>query len=209
MCRPVFYLAIILASLLSSTNPEWTSAFIFDRHALLGGEIWRILTGHFVHFSYIHLLYNLSAFGIVGYMIEKKNYSNLYLLYFFMSLCTSISLLIFKPGMAYYGGLSGIVYGFLYYCALMGINDAQPWKTVSFLILFFLPIKMVVDTQINAPGLFHVESQIFTPMQTSHITGCLVAAFFYFIEKRKQALTNHSKNTHSHDNLSSPPAPTK
>ncbi|MFS1524526.1 rhombosortase [Microbulbifer sp. 2304DJ12-6] len=206
MYRPAFYLAIILASLLPSMIPEWASAFIFDRRAVFSGEIWRIFTGHFVHFSYTHLAYNLIAFCVVSYVIERKKYPNLYLLYFFLSLLISTSLIILKPGMTYYGGLSGIVYGFLYYCALMGIKDPRPWQTICILTLLFLPIKIAAEIYNSTPALLHFENQLFIPMQTSHITGCLAAVFFYFMTKTKQALINHPTNTKRLDSLPSPPA---
>ena len=192
MGLPIFSLVIILASLLSSIFPELASIFIFDRSAIFRGEIWRIFTCHFVHFSNTHLAYNIFAFGIVGYIIEKKKYPNFCLLYFCLAFSISISLFVLKPNMLFFGGLSGIVCGALYYCALMGIKESQTLKRISFLIVTFLPIKIAAEIYTNASILPYWEHQSFIPMQTSHIIGCLVAALFYLSKNiRKNALTNN------------------
>jgi rhomboid family GlyGly-CTERM serine protease len=186
---PIFTFTIILASLLSSISPELSSLLIFDRSAVVRGEVWRILTCHFVHFSSTHLAYNLFTFGLAGYVIEKKNYPHFGRLCLWLALAISIALFTLKPNMNYYGGLSGIACGALYYCALMGIKESRPWKTICFLIVLFLPIKIAVEIYINVSVLPHWEHQSFVPMQTSHIVGCMVAVLFYVAEnKRKKSL---------------------
>lgn len=187
---PLFTSAIILASLLSSISPELSSLLIFDRSALVRGEVWRILTCHFVHFSGTHLAYNLFAFGIAGSVIEKKNYPHFGRLCLWSALAISISLFTLKTDMHYYGGLSGIACGALYYCALMGIKETRPWQKICFLIILFLPIKIAIEIYLSVSVLPYWEHQSFVPMQTSHIIGCLVAVLFYFTEnKRKKSLT--------------------
>lgn len=191
MSIPIFTFVIILASLLSSILPEFSPLLIFDRNALVRGEIWRILTCHFVHFSSIHLAYNLFAFGVAGYVIEKKNYPHLGRLFFLLALAISISLFVLKPNMEYYGGLSGIACGTIYYVALMGIRETGPWKKICLLILLFLPIKIGIETYLSISVLPYLEHQSFVPIQTSHIIGCLVAVLFYFRQnKDKKVLTN-------------------
>ncbi|PID73569.1 MAG: rhombosortase [Desulfobacterales bacterium] len=196
VCFPIITFIIILASLLSSIFPELESAFIFDRSALIRGEFWRIFTCHFVHFSNTHLTYNLITFGIAGYVFEKKNYSYFFLLLLCLAFSISISLLTLKPNMRYYGGLSGVVCGVLYYCALMGIKETRPWQTICFLTVLFLPIKIAVEIYNSASVLPYFGNQSFIPMQTSHIAGCLAAVSFYFsAQKRDKDLASQLKQT--------------
>ena len=188
---PIITLVIILASLLSSILPELYAVFIFDRSALISGEVWRILTCHFVHFSNTHLAYNLFTFGIAGHVIEKKNYPNFCLLFLCLAFAISISLFTLKPNMNYYGGLSGIACGVLYYSALMGIKETRPWQTICFLIAFFLPMKIAVEIYNSASILPYFGNQSFVPMQISHVIGCLVAVLFYLVQnKRNKSRTN-------------------
>jgi len=174
--------AIILASLCASVSPELSSFFIFDRNALMKGEIWRMFTCHFVHFSMPHLFYNLSVFGMAVYMAGQKQYPGFGRLCLWLALAISMALLIFKPNMSRYGGLSGIACGALYYCALMGLKEPRPWKAICALILFFLPIKIAVEIISHASVLPYGSPQSFIPMQTSHVVGVLGASLFYLIE---------------------------
>lgn len=194
MGLPIFPILIILVSLLSSVLPELSSVFIFDRSALVRGEIWRMFTCHFVHFSYPHLSYNIFAFGIAGYVIKKKNYPHFCLLYLCLAFTISISLFILRPTMNYYGGLSGIACGALYYIALKGIKEPSPWKRICVLIVFFLPIKIALEIYNNTSVLPYWEHQSFVPMHTSHIIGCLVAASFYLAEIIIEKCSNNRLN---------------
>lgn len=191
MSLSIFSFVIILASVLSSILPELSSILIFDRSSLFRGEVWRILTCHFVHFSYTHLAYNLFAFGVASYVIEKKNYPNFCLLYICLAFSISMTLFILRPNMVLYGGLSGIACGVLYYCALMGIKESKPWGRICFLFVLLLPIKIAAEICYSASVLPYFGNQPFVPMQTSHIVGCLVAVLFYlFGNMKKNALTN-------------------
>ncbi len=184
---------IILASMLSSVWPESASVLIYDRSALISGEFWRFFTCHFVHFSNTHLAYNLFAFGIAVYIIEKKRYADFYLLYLCSAFAISVSLFILKPAMALYGGLSGIACGSLYYCALMGVKETPAWQRISFLTLIFIPLKIAVEFYNSASILPYGEHQSFISMPASHIIGCLAAVLFYIAQNvSKKALTKHS-----------------
>jgi rhomboid family GlyGly-CTERM serine protease len=178
MGSPLFSLVIMAASLASSLIPELASVFIFQREAIFHGEIWRLLTCHFVHLSHTHLAYNLLAFGIAGYIIEKKQYPNFFSLYLCSAAGISIFLIFSEPGMAFYGGLSGIACGALYYCALMGLKDPMPWQRICLLVVFFLPLKIAVEIFTNGSVLPYPEAHAFVPMQASHVMGCTVAVMF-------------------------------
>ena len=177
-----------MASVLVTISPVLSSILIFDKNSPLVGYFWRILTCHLVHFSPTHLAYNVFTFGIGGYLIEKENYPHFGLLLLWLSLFISISLFTLKPDMNYYGGLSGIACGTLYYCALMGLKESRPWQTVCLLMLLFLPIKIAVEIYKNSSILPYQEHQLFIPMQTSHIVGCLGAVLFYHCSKKKNYL---------------------
>lgn len=184
MTIPVFTIAVALASLLASILPELSSLLIFDHNALVRGEIWRILTCHFVHFSTPHLTYNLLVFIVSGYIIEKNNYRQFGWLLFWLASAISISLFVLKPNMVYYGGLSGVACGSLYYWALRGIKNGRPWQSICQLIVLFVPVKIAIEIYNSASVLPYWEQQFFVPMHTSHIVGCTVAILFYLFKMK-------------------------
>lgn len=187
---PVFTIAVALASLLASILPELSSLLIFDRSAILRGEIWRIFTCHVVHFSVPHLIYNLLVFIVSGYIIEKNNFRQFGWFCFWLASAISISLFVFKPNMVYYGGLSGVACGSLYYLALVGIKNGRPWQSICQLIVLFVPVKIAIEIYNSASILPYWEQQSFVPMHTSHIVGCTVAMLFYLFKLKEK----HSSN---------------
>ena len=44
---------------------------LFDRAAIGGGEVWRLLTGHFVHVDASHLAWNFGAFALICTALES------------------------------------------------------------------------------------------------------------------------------------------
>jgi len=177
---------ILVVSVISSISPEIASVFIFDRSAILKGEVWCILTCHFVHFSNLHLGYNLLAFGIAGWIIENKDYRHFSRLCILMAALISISLFILEPDVSYYGGLSGMACGSIYYCALWGTSENRSWRTICMLVIFIVPIKIADEICNSASVLPYWGQQTFVPMPTSHLIGTVVATLNYLIDKYKQ-----------------------
>ncbi len=185
-------LVIILLSAWVSLSPTLSTLLIFDRQALMQGEIWRIWTGHLVHFSIRHFIYDALTLGIASFLLDKSSISSIAKFYFYLAVTISVSLFILKPNMAYYGGLSGIACGALYYGALIGIKAPQPLKVISLLIIIFIPIKIMIEVYYNSSFLPYESNHTFIPMQTSHIMACIIAILFY-IKVQDLGVSRHLK----------------
>ena len=48
---PLWTLALVGSGLLIYSMPGWTAHLVYDRTAILSGEVWRLITGNFVHWS--------------------------------------------------------------------------------------------------------------------------------------------------------------
>jgi rhomboid family GlyGly-CTERM serine protease len=90
-------------------TPELTAWTTFDRTALAAGELWRLITGHWTHWSGEHLGWDLLVFAVAGGALELRGRRRAFLL------CTAVSALIIsggvwvrRPEMVEYRGLSGI-----------------------------------------------------------------------------------------------------
>ncbi len=181
---PIWTGLILGLSIISYASPQVSSALIYDRAALFKGEIWRLFTSHLVHFTPLHLFYNLIAFGIAGWIIEYRGYQHFVPLCLLMAFFISVSLMVMKPGMIYYGGLSGLASGAIYYLALLGLRESPPWRLVCILTLFFVPIKILLELEMNQ-SLF-AYSEPFTIMPISHIIGCLVALVLFLVYSARE-----------------------
>lgn len=80
-----------------------------DRSAVLAGEIWRLWSGHLVHFSPAHLLLDVTVLAVAGAVAERELGSRFVLaaLAFGMPVLAAL-LLLAEPSLAEYRGCSGI-----------------------------------------------------------------------------------------------------
>jgi len=178
---PVYTLFVLAISVLVYALPGVASLLIFDRSAILHGEVWRILSGHAVHFSSTHFVYDLLAFGLAGGMIEYKRYPGCGILYVVMAFAIGVSLLIFKPGMDYYGGLSGLACGAVVYLALFGLHDTPSLRLVSAMMLVLVVSKIAFELYTGQPVLLSNQQELFISMPISHLVGVLsaISVFLY------------------------------
>src|SRR5580698_8778088 len=73
---PIMTMLAVGAAFVVAAVPEWSEWLVYDRRAILSGQIWRLFTGHWVHFSTSHLVYDSLALGIAGWMIETQKLRN-------------------------------------------------------------------------------------------------------------------------------------
>jgi GlpG protein len=122
----VFSLSIIITSvavfLLSGMgqNAEIVNKFLITQKLngtlteVLNGEVWRLITPIFLHFSFFHILFNMFWVHDLGGQIEKRKGSRFFLLFIVITAIIS-NLLQFKLGGPAFGGMSGVVYGLFGY----------------------------------------------------------------------------------------------
>jgi rhomboid family GlyGly-CTERM serine protease len=177
---PIYTIGVIALCVASSKVNALASLFVYDREAIFRGEIWRLITSHFVHFGDMHLIYNIVVFGIIGWIIEYKAHKNFKSLCLLMACSISAILMVFKPDMIYFGGLSGIVCGSILYCSLLCLREQSPWRTISIFSIIFLFVKISMETYNSGSLLPYWGTQDFVPLPLSHITGSLTAIILYF-----------------------------
>lgn len=84
--------------------------FCFDALAIEQGEWWRLITGHLVHSSPDHLLWDALAFFCVATYVEAK--SPKLLLISLLAGFVAVNVLLLSPwsSLLYYCGLSGVLF---------------------------------------------------------------------------------------------------
>ena len=80
----------------------------YDRNAILRGELWRLVTGHFSHWSPSHLGYDLAAFVILGAICEPRDRRLFAAVMAATAAAVSLFLLAFRADVEMYRGLSAI-----------------------------------------------------------------------------------------------------
>lgn len=111
------YYSIILAFIctiifiLQMSFSGFTELFVLNKSALYGFQIWRFLTAIFLHGSLIHLMYNMFALLLFGFILENKIGSKNFLIVFMISgiLANLIAVNFYDSSL----GASGAIYGVL------------------------------------------------------------------------------------------------
>lgn len=108
--------ALIL--LLQAGGAPLRAALRYERAAVLGGQVWRLLTAHLVHLGWTHCLMNLAALALCVWLARGERSGRFWwLATAALGLVIGGLLLVVAPGVADYAGLSGVVYG-LFVCVL-------------------------------------------------------------------------------------------
>ena len=151
-------------------------SLVFNRQAILHGELWRLFTGHWVHGDLEHLAWNLVAFGILGWMIETSlGPTRLYQALLAGMCLVSAWVWWFIPGLDYYCGLSGILNTLLFVMLIAGWGKSRN---------FIFPLVAISATAKIAFELFQ-SSAIFTntswpAVPEAHLAGALAAVILMF-----------------------------
>jgi len=176
---PLITLLMICAAVVISLVPGADSWFVYDRSAIFSGEIWRMFTGHCVHFSPSHLFYDCLALGIAGSIIEIKRLPNFGWLCLIAPWCISAVLLIGEPQMRRFGGLSALATAVMVYLALFGLEERGLWRWVCLVVLAGVIGKIVFENATGHMFFAAVKDDSVSVSLTSHVCGVLFAAFFY------------------------------
>jgi rhomboid family GlyGly-CTERM serine protease len=131
---------IPLMVLLQAIGPEY---FRYQRDWISTGEIWRIVTAHWVHVGWLHLL--LNGLGLVicviltkpGWSIRRWLISSLTL-----AIGISIMLTLYNPEVRDYAGYSGVLYG-LYMLAAISLFSSD--RLVAGLVITAIVIKVLME----------------------------------------------------------------
>ena len=65
-----FLLAVLAIGFYGLAGPA-APAWVFDRSAIADGEWWRLFSGHLVHSDGQHLIWDVSALVVIGWILER------------------------------------------------------------------------------------------------------------------------------------------
>lgn len=118
---------------------EWQQQLLFPADAAqASSQPWRLITPMFLHFSVMHIAFNLIVWMELGGVIERFQSSQQLLFVTVITALVSSVAQFFSTG-ANFGGLSGVVYGLLGYLWLYGMaNPAAGYRLRREIVIFML-----------------------------------------------------------------------
>lgn len=177
---------IFLLSIVLSCSPALSHFFVYDRSRILSGEIWRLFSGHLVHFSTSHLLLNLGGFAVLWMLLHQfKALPSISKLLFSAALI-GLGLLLFAPAITSYGGLSGLV---TMVAVLLIFELVRTRHRAVAIFLFSLLVAKIVRDFVQPDAQFIQFSTTTHTAPFAHLLGVIAAGF---IGSRPSARRQHS-----------------
>jgi rhomboid family GlyGly-CTERM serine protease len=139
----VSLLIVVLALFAEHSEP----LLQFDRELIHQGQWWRLVSGNFVHYGLYHLLMNVSALLLCGFVLLRPISIGVYLL--LLGLCASavgIGLYSYTPQFSYYAGLSGVIHGLIIAGLLLSIRITP---VANMLVLAAVIAKLLHEQSAN------------------------------------------------------------
>lgn len=119
----------------------------YARPAILDGQLWRVLSGHFVHLNTTHLVMNaLGLLGIVSLFGEALSLARPLWLSIGIALGISLALWFSEPQLIHYAGASGVLHG-LFAAGIVLARDVS--LRFRLLAAAALVAKLIAETQFN------------------------------------------------------------
>lgn len=153
--RPYLAPALIgvLSALAETGGEPLRQALRYDRVAIAGGEIWRLVTGHLVHLGPSHMAMNVVALGVLAYVFERLlSDTDWWLGGLSAALAIDAGLFWISTDVRWYVGLSGALHGIWAVAAVRAFQQRRP-EALAFLVL--LGIKLGYETWLGPVPLTH------------------------------------------------------
>ena len=147
---------------------------------LAQGQWWRLITPMFIHFSVVHLVFNLAVFVQLGKRIESQTSYLLFLLMILGISMVSNLVQLGWGGSPSFGGMSGVVFGLLGFVLVAGWRekDNTAWqlpKGFGLSLLFFLVLFSTGVTQ--AFNLYVANAAHWSGLVSGALLALVVFAF--------------------------------
>lgn len=177
VCRrqfPWIFLILAVLALAIQLNPTWRDPLIYQREEIR--QLWRLWTGHWVHFGWPHFIVDTGLFLILGWMLERRHPRITYTSLVFMPLFISLVIYLFDPEMQRYAGLSALNLGLLLIVALQGWQrDWRDWFWPAVLVIYVAEIIFEIMSGGSGGGMIRFDDPQVIVATSAHIAGAIYA----------------------------------
>jgi GlpG protein len=148
---------------------------------IANGQVWRLITPAFIHFGWMHIAFNMLWTLDFGRCIERTQGSRrLILLFLCFALLSNVAQAVLADQL--FGGMSGVIYGFLGYCFIYnkrnpGALPCVPPALFGFMVGWLLLCMSGIVTLLGFGNIANA----------AHVAGLLaglLAGFIWPVEKR-------------------------
>jgi len=179
---PVGTLTVAVAAM-AATHVPWVGQWmVYDRGAIIQGQIWRLITGHVFHYSALHLWSNLLPLVVVGVWIERKNRVCYAVGCLLTAMTVGVGLFLAHPSMVRYGGLSGILCGLLVFYGFSLFRDRGTIRWIGLVTLAVLILKTGYEMLSGQACLIDWNRHGFVVVPLSHLLGMFAGTVWFLVQ---------------------------
>ncbi len=171
---PWLYLAVVIAAGIATASLTLRDALIFNRIDINHGQLWRIWTGHIVHFGWPHYVADGALFLVIGWALERASPLCGRVSLFLLPLIVSATIYWFDPSMNIYGGLSGVNVGLLVFMACRGWQkNWLDWFWPAILGIHVLEVLLEIHNHGTGGGAIRFDNPDIRVATMAHIGGAV------------------------------------
>ena len=138
----VFYTTVALSAC-AQVSPAAQAWLQFDRSSIEVGQWWRLLTGSFVHYDWLHLAANLGAFVLLGWIALGRSRGAIWVVPL-SALAVGAGVYLCAEGVSTYRGISGVDCALLTWTLIVMARQDRGWKAAAWTGLLLLMIAKSV-----------------------------------------------------------------
>lgn len=145
---------------------QWTSALEYDRAAVARGELWRLATCQWTHWSADHLLWDVVVFFALGVACERRGRRSFAWTVAIASVVVPIAVHLACPTLDRFRGLSGD-------CALFALIMTRIGGAIGAFAFVGFVVK-TIDELVTGTPVFAAST--FAVVPVSHLAGFVIGA---------------------------------
>ena len=184
---PWAFLALGAIALVIQFNPAWRDALLFDRDALARGELWRVWTGHLVHFGWPHFVADAGLFVILGWLLQPQHALFNRIALVVMPVFISAVIYWCDPTMTRYGGLSAVNLGLLLFLAAQGWQrNWTDWFWPTVLLIYIGEVIFEIHQGGRGGGMIKFDDPGIHVATSAHLASAAYALGAWAVAWRKK-----------------------
>ncbi|MCE9584104.1 MAG: rhombosortase [Planctomycetes bacterium] len=172
-------MAVLLSVVGILLPPAAATGLELDRTRAFHGEIWRMLTCHWAHYSFSHFLWSFIPFVFLAVLCERDSRGRFLACLAGAALIVPLAVWVAAPSISTYRGLSGLDSAlFTLLAATVAREKARErswgWVAAAALVVLAFAGKLLFEAT-TARGFFlDTHASGMTPVPVAHLAGALV-----------------------------------
>jgi rhomboid family GlyGly-CTERM serine protease len=184
---PFLTCGVALLAVVLHTIPAAYDALILSRASFAAGEWWRLWSGHWIHFSFSHLVWDVVMVTVCAWAIEVRDRKALCMILLAAPPFISTAVLKLAPDLRMYAGLSGLATALMVFAGFM-LSREERWRVIGLAMIAAMSLKLMMDAMEVQPGLVSLGKGAH-PEPISHFAGAAFGALAWFVKQQRAKAT--------------------